>query len=774
MSKEWQWSLETYKLNKIVEIFGTPCVIRLTEGYLSDDESEEFAQGDIMTIDTELVSDKVAAMFTRCKIQEVQKPGKQIPDYGIITLNQPEVFLPYGYDGKLKVLKTISDVSCVKELAGVFPRYATLRENLSVKTNLNESVKLSKGTQIELDRILPGQTYGKDNEADKLVIQFKHSGNNKIAALSFNTKGKFHTEEDHNEYTLCEAIDRYGLPLDVKFCSNEIKQIFDQEVKDGRRPYTKVTGTLRLNRIVKQHVLIGHYKPISEHTEDQGGADANKSEDNKNADTTAKDIRKRTVIVLPVDNPEIGNIEVNIYDGDVLTIYEKLVNIQSVSEAKDMVRDTLCVDFSVKPGIKLIEEATRKYENLGRGKETEKDTSYTKDERSICNEPPPLPKRPAHLQKITGATGGDVQHKKDTPIYSSPPNSHYKQLPKQRPVATEADLENDYEIPAKSEGLTASIQGYLSMDKVADDTRPPLLPRKPKQLSSMSTDAEKTGKEKKPPKGKHWPSIKSPFKSHPKKEPFKMVVMPRVPEVPVVDDGLDGYEELSAFQLPFGRQNIQIPKPLDTACSKNDLGDYDDLGGSQQTAVAVVRPVANDPAIPPDSVNEGYEEIDEIIALRRQMPEAARENTERNGKDLPVTGETASENQTESRTGTAVEHLNTNAAENEQATNVQEPPVGNTDTTDQAVQRPEAVVSPSSSNSSRQTHKLLKDLTNEELVERLHLCNIPDLADICKSENLDGAFFEDVSVDFLKETMGLQGLKLAKFLKMKDENWVPK
>lgn len=82
MSNAWQWSLETYKLNKIKELFGVPCVIRLTEGYMSDDESEEFARGDILTIDTELVSDKVAAMFTTHKPQEVAptgKNGKAIP-----------------------------------------------------------------------------------------------------------------------------------------------------------------------------------------------------------------------------------------------------------------------------------------------------------------------------------------------------------------------------------------------------------------------------------------------------------------------------------------------------------------------------------------------------------------------------------------------------------------------------------------------------------------------------------------------------------------------
>lgn len=83
-------------------------------------------------------------------------------------------------------------------------------------------------------------------------------------------------------------------------------------------------------------MLVGHYKPVY------------------GAETDTEATRKRTVIVLPVDNPDIGEIEVNIYDGDVLTIYDKLVNIQSVADVRDMVKDTLCVDFSVNPSIKLI------------------------------------------------------------------------------------------------------------------------------------------------------------------------------------------------------------------------------------------------------------------------------------------------------------------------------------------------------------------------------------------------------------------------------------
>ena len=127
------------------------------------------------------------------------------------------------------------------------------------------------------------------------------------------------------------------------------------------------SATLRLNRIVKQRVIVGHYKPVAEvdnvaETEektDKKNEDKEKDNDTENtdsseADSDNKDVRKRTVVVIPVDNPEIGEIPVNVCEGDVLTIYESLVNIKSVTEAREMVQENLCLDFEVKPGMKLL------------------------------------------------------------------------------------------------------------------------------------------------------------------------------------------------------------------------------------------------------------------------------------------------------------------------------------------------------------------------------------------------------------------------------------
>ena len=220
MNLEMQWSQESYRLDKVTNIFGVPCVVRLEEGYLPPDEAEEFAQGDIITIDAEIPSDKVGAYFIKVdEKEEVNPKSPRSPDYGILTTDNQEVFLPYSYDGKLRVLKKIAKVHTVQELAEIFPGYAELEGKLTIKTNKGDSVTLAKGSTIELDRIIPGYINGSVKEPDKLVIKFEHSKEEKLAAIPYNMKGKFRSKADVKKYTIKEAIDRFvNLKWQTHYC----------------------------------------------------------------------------------------------------------------------------------------------------------------------------------------------------------------------------------------------------------------------------------------------------------------------------------------------------------------------------------------------------------------------------------------------------------------------------------------------------------------------------------------------------------------------------
>ncbi|XP_045158946.2 uncharacterized protein LOC123524663 [Mercenaria mercenaria] len=752
MNKELQWSSESYRLDKVKEIFGLPCVVRLEEGYMPPDESEEFAQGDIITLDVEVPSDKVGAYFIKWNVQEVETKSTRSPDYGIIASDNQEIFLPHSYDGKLKVMKAITKVNGIKELAKIFPGKAELEGDMKIKTNKGESVKLTKGTTIELDRVIPGSTYGAQNEPDKLVIQFEHSNETKVAALPFNMKGKFHTREDKKKYTIKEAIDRYGLPLDVTFINDEIKQKFYQEVLAGRRKLASVTETLRLKRIVKQRVLVGHYKPVIEpdNAESAEGNGPSESEnpdaenvDNENANAAdSGDVRRRTVVMIPVDNPEIGEIPVNICEGDILTIYESLVNIKSVTEAKDMVRETLCLDFDVKPGLKLLtkEDNSRKYENVQHG------------QRKSGGKPPPLPARPANPKPLTNTF-------EDKNLDAS--EVQYKTLPS-RKQPDPRDDNDDYLVPVSQKNLLGDYVDMNEMNRNKTPGDPPVPPRKPIQVPTrvVGSGQKPTEKDK-----KHFWSKKA-FKSNKKENSGQNTKVaeikprPRISE-PLLqtieeDDNLDGKKELKKMKEldNFSRQTGLVGT---STYSSDDLGEYEEING--------VKPFTSLAEMSADSRSKeqnlsGYDEIEDVIALHIQGTSGSEQTYT---LDPEQTTEPAHSVSGPKRLPeTEVTQSDTSNLEERQISSVTESGGSVAD------------VSPTRTNEQRKTNKLFNDLTNEELVERLQLCNLPDMADICKTENLDGEFFADVTPEFLKETMCLQGIKLAKFLKMRDENWVPK
>lgn len=71
------------------------------------------------------------------------------------------------------------------------------------------------------------------------------------------------------------------------------------------------------------------------------------------------------------------------------------------------------------------------------------------------------------------------------------------------------------------------------------------------------------------------------------------------------------------------------------------------------------------------------------------------------------------------------------------------------------------------------TKKMFKDLNCQELVDRLKFCGLSEIANMCQTERLNGAFFDNLSDETLRDTMDLKGIQLAKFKQMRDENWVP-
>ena len=204
MTSDIEWSAETYRLCEIEGKFDFPCVIRVNEGFYSESDSEGFSQGDILSIDSKMVLQKVAASF---KSFTDVNASKQFDDESVVE-SKNEILVPLNYKGKLKVIRSSKNYENVNELATDFPRYATLRQDLNVSTEENERVTIKSGTVIELVRIVPGSISCSSIPPGKITIQFQRSGRHLTVALPLNTSGKFRTEVDNNEYTIKEALDR--------------------------------------------------------------------------------------------------------------------------------------------------------------------------------------------------------------------------------------------------------------------------------------------------------------------------------------------------------------------------------------------------------------------------------------------------------------------------------------------------------------------------------------------------------------------------------------
>lgn len=83
-------------------------------------------------------------------------------------------------------------------------------------------------------------------------------------------------------------------------------------------------------------VLVGHYKPVQDNTDAENRA-----------------FKKRTLIILPTDNPEIRDIEVNVLQDVTEDTYENIFLVRNVSRSQEELMDgALYIDFANCHGIR--------------------------------------------------------------------------------------------------------------------------------------------------------------------------------------------------------------------------------------------------------------------------------------------------------------------------------------------------------------------------------------------------------------------------------------
>ncbi|XP_052776405.1 uncharacterized protein LOC128214148 isoform X2 [Mya arenaria] len=382
------WSTYTHRLDELERRVEFPCVVRLNEGYYSEAEGEGFSHGDIVAIDKKLVLHKVAANFANRIYRPSHSPAEEEWGYERLT---DEILVPLNYNGKAKIQSTGKKYSTVRDLVADFPRYAKVCKNLKVWTADRQPVELQAGAVIELDRVMPASSAG---APDNLVLIFDYQTRSTYATVPMDAKASFRTEPDETEYTIKEVIDRFKMPQVVKFVDDQIRKIYTQDLVEGIENMHTITEMLQLNRLVTQNVLVGHYKPVG---------------DVESGDS--KHFKRRTLIVLPLDHPEIREVEVNVLEGQA-DLYEEVVSVQNISSDMDVV-DSLYVEFRTEfPALRrftFTEEDDASVSEQDQGTNHVTAENHPQQNEPDDDTPPPVPARRGRAKANGGVTTAQVR-----------------------------------------------------------------------------------------------------------------------------------------------------------------------------------------------------------------------------------------------------------------------------------------------------------------------------------------------------------------------------
>ncbi|XP_052257762.1 uncharacterized protein LOC127862608 isoform X2 [Dreissena polymorpha] len=748
---EFKWSTTSYRLDELGRRFKFPRVVRLAEGYCSDIEAEGFSKDDIIGIDNVLTIEKVAAHFANRK-GGVTSIGDDERSYERLS---EDILVPLNYKGKVKIRNQGIKYSTVRELVEDFPRFAKVCKNLSAIGADDRPLHILAGTTIELVQVVAGR----DNQPGELVVQFQIQEKPVYAKVSILEAGLFRAESDDAEYTIKEVVDRFKLPQVVKFIDDEIRKVYTKDILEGIGNMRTITETLQLNRVVSQSVLVGHYKPV----EGYGQTDTEK-------------VKKRTLVVLPMDHPEIREIEVNVLedDGDISDIYERVFNVCNISNSLDVV-DTIYVEFSKDtptPKIFKLDDAAHA-NTTGR-----RQLDQASGPLPVSKPPKPLPPSPGVVDGTlspSNSTQAPLARGKQPSPQANKPASLSLSPPSKLPE--ESSSQTDYEIMSPSP-ISSSQKGQQTTQRATAFSNFPQTPQTPKTPTTPQFSRTKAL----PPE---------PQSSAPRKMPQNRAIKPAIrPDLPNDPAKQSEYERLDDAIVPASlppdlppslpphrpRKNPPAPVPEKTDINMyenrkpaNGVGQKTDADGGRSGQADYEDmepgiPVQRAPS-PPQDDNDSSDylkptpRVDALpIKIEKfkkwrpgifQRKKIENQYTPEPKKPLPVAPPAVIKEIPSSK--------------------VVPPTVSRT-----AVVKPMTPYSPAAvTDTPKEQLKSFLELNCNELVERLQLCRMLDMAKACETEGLDGSFFANMDNESLIQVFKLNTMTLLKFKKMRDENWVP-
>ncbi|XP_052257644.1 uncharacterized protein LOC127862522 isoform X2 [Dreissena polymorpha] len=725
---DYSWSITTYRLDELERRFTFPRVIRLAEGYCSDIEAEGFSKDDIIAVDNKLVLHKVGAFFTDRTSPITQTNDES--DFSYVRLSD-EILVPLNYKGKVKILNAGKKYTTVRDLAEEFPRFAKACQNFSAYGADHKRFDVQAGTTVELERIVPGR----NGQPDELVIQFQAEGKPVFAKISSATKTVFRAQPDITEYTIREVIDRFKLPQVVTFIDDEIRRVYTQDLIEGIENMRKITKTLQLNRLVTQNVLVGHYKPVE-------GLDTGDSER----------FRKRTLVVIPLDHPEIREIQVHALedDAEISAIYEKVFNVYNISSSHEVV-DAIYVEyFKEAPSTMFIRV----------------DSPTSNTERVTSEVLPLIPPRPslspgfkrhnfAGNKPLEEKELDDYEEMSPTPMSKGASDSNRKP-PKRADTTITSEAHNPKDAYEDPEPLP-QVHRRPRINNPAGETSssPPLLPPRLNQGRSREPSQERS-REPSP-------------RAHRKPVPDGYLKMTGG-ENPHIDQ--DGYEEIEEKFTP--------PPATPKIIVQTDSDDYLEPMSHRKEQNSPVHYVNSSPTFDFSfDLATTYSSPLPALPIRTKSKKGgifrSWNRNKKNSVKSPSQPKETRSKKPEPNTELDTKELKDDYNDIGDLELYPEVKVSSTKLPPKT-----AVVKPMTSASTGDflspasaDQKCFKQLSCDELVKRLRQCALLELAQMCENDRLDGSFFESLDDHTLTTVFNLKSVNLLKFKKMRDSNWLP-
>nr|XP_022315693.1 uncharacterized protein LOC111119621 isoform X9 [Crassostrea virginica] len=430
-----KWSDETFSIREVADN-NLPTVVKVADGYYSENEAESFSNGDLIKLDFKKSYSKVRAQCVGGTPKE-DVSGYVSPDRDIL--------IPLGYKGKLKVECLKSTFNSVEELIEHFPHFVITGRPLTGKRGVysQEEFRIDKGVKLQLDRVIP--------EAG-LVCKI----DGKEVLLVSGQLARFHLEEDEKRYTIREVIENFVLPQYIRFVDSDFEKIVTSDLTEAIDNISQFQGYLKLLGLVKQEVVVGHHKPSGI------------------ASTLAGTSNQRAIAILPLDSESVRNIEV------YLPVYEEendyeffLARNFSTNVNLDVVDGGLYLEFNKSPKIHLLN---------------------TEDVEKPPPRPPPPPVSTNFDESLNPEIQNDVnkteqpKNSRESPPHAErkPPNSQTKTNKRRKPPSIPGSTETA-ESPTSPDPA-----GRLQFSNTKETHHSPQIPRpigqRPKPPTPVQTD----------------------------------------------------------------------------------------------------------------------------------------------------------------------------------------------------------------------------------------------------------------------------------------------